>query len=275
MDPRLHRLLACTVFCGCFNPTGSPDLSGSTSSTGPATWTEASSGGMWTASSEPVSSSTTGLPASTSTGSTEAPDTSTTGSAVCGDGHLDAGEECDDGPLVAGCSSSCRLYRHVFVTSQVFTGDLGGLDGADAKCQAAAQAGDLSGTYRAWLSSLTESALDRLVHSQIPYRLVDGKEVASDWDDLTDGTLLAGINVSELKGAPGKGAHTCMPDSLSIVWTGTTETGSPVGGEYFCGGWASPSGSGYAGVAGSVDSTWTANCLAKCNDQASLYCVEQ
>ena len=163
----------------------------------------------------------------------------------------------------------------MFVTSQVFTGDLGGLDGADAKCQAAAQAADLSGTFRAWLSSSTVSALERFVHSGVPYRLVNGKEIASNWDDLTDGTLAMGIDVSELKGAPGKGTHTCMPDSLSIVWTGTKETGAPVGGEYFCDGWVSPTGSGYAGAAGSADSTWTANCLPQCSDQAALYCVEQ
>ena len=275
MDPRLHWLLACTVVCGCFNPTGSPDLSGSTSSTGPATWTEASSGSAETASSEPASSSTTGRPVSTSTGSTDVPDTSTTGDGVCGDGHLDNGEDCDDGPLATGCSSSCKLYRRVFVTSQVFTGDLGGLDGADAKCQAAAQAVELSGIYLAWLSSADASPSSRFIKSTIPYRLLNGSDVVANWADLTDGSLAAGINVSEVNGGPGKGMHSCVPDTAPIVWTSTKDSGSATGGMYACNQWTALAGEGSAGLAGSVDFTWTSNCLAECGDEAALYCVEQ
>ena len=38
------------------------------------------------------------------------------------------------------------------------------------------------------------SAGDRLAHSSVPYRLVEGTEVASGWDDLTDGQLANSIN---------------------------------------------------------------------------------
>lgn len=274
MDPRLPWILAGAALCGCFSPTGSGNTSSSTSTSDLSTSGDASTGA--------TEAATTGLAGSTETGSTGAPSTNstgataaTTGGAVCGDGHVDGGEECDEGQLAEGCSSSCKLYRHVFVTSQVFTGELGGLEGADAKCQEAAAAGQLPGTYRAWLSSSSESPNTRFVHSAIPYRLIDGKEIASDWNDLTDGTLAAGINVSEHEGLPGKGEHSCIPSRLSIVWTGTKTTGTAVAGDYFCGEWSGIAGDGSAGVAGLADSTWTANCLPTCGEQAALYCVEQ
>lgn len=274
MDPRLYWLLSGAALCGCFSPTGSGNTSSSSTTSDLSASGDASTGA--------TEAATTGLAGSTETGSTGAPSTSstgatvaTTGDGVCGDGQLDEGEECDDGQLAEGCSSSCKLYRHVFVTSQVFTGDLGGLEGADAKCQEAAADGQLPGTYRAWLSSSTESPKNRFVHSTIPYRLLDDKEIASGWNDLVDGSLAAGINVSEEKSAPGKGTHSCMPSSLSIVWTSTNDAGAPVGAQYSCNDWKGLSGNGSAGVAGSADFTWTSNCLPTCSDQAALYCFEE
>lgn len=229
-----------------------------------------------------METATTDLPSSTATASTDAVSssstsvaTSTTSGAVCGDGHIDEGEACDDGPLAAGCSSSCQLYRRVFVTSQVFPGDLGGLTGADAKCQEAAVEGNLPGNYFAWLSSSNDSPEDRFVRSSIPYQLVDGNEIAINWDDLTDGTLATGITVSEKKGAPGKGTHSCLPTSAPIVWTNTKDAGTTNGGQNSCGEWGELTGQGSTGIAGRVDFSWTSNCLAMCADEAALYCFEQ
>ena len=65
------------------------------------------------------------------------------------------------------CSTSDTMqiistYRKVFVTSIGYDGNLGGLAGADAKCMTRAAAGNLSGTYKAWLSSSTVNAKDRI-----------------------------------------------------------------------------------------------------------------
>lgn len=274
MDPRLPWILAGAALCGCFSPTGSGNTSSSTSTSDPSASGDAST--------RTTESATTELPSSTATASTGAPSTNstgataaTTGDGVCGDGHLDEGEECDEGQLAADCSSSCNLYRHVFVTSRVFTGELGGLEGADAKCQEAAADGQLPGTYRAWLSSSTESPKDRFVHSTIPYRILDDNEIASGWDDLIDGSLAAGINVSEKKGAPGKGTHSCLPTSAPIVWTNTNDAGTSNGGQNSCGEWDGVTGQGSTGIAGRVDFSWTSNCLATCADEAALYCFEQ
>jgi len=52
-----------------------------------------------------------------------------------------------------------RLNPNImFTTSRLFDGNLGNLDGADAKCQAAAQAAGLRGSYRAYLGSSSVGA---------------------------------------------------------------------------------------------------------------------
>jgi hypothetical protein len=72
----------------------------------------------------------------------------------------------------------------VFATSQGFTGNLGGLAGADAICQAEANAAGLPGTYKAFLSDNNTSAADRLNQSSLPYELVNGTPIAADWADI-------------------------------------------------------------------------------------------
>jgi len=80
----------------------------------------------------------------------------------CGDGQLDPGDEqCDPGMLVdpsseaVPCAPTCRFAgRTVFLSSQAYYGDLGGVSGADLKCQTLAKAFDPghAHTYRAWIS---------------------------------------------------------------------------------------------------------------------------
>jgi Protein of unknown function (DUF1554) len=68
---------------------------------------------------------------------------------------------------VCGGAESCA----VFVTSTTHTGNLGGLDGADAICQARAESLNSAapaGTYKAWLSTAAESAAARLTHATVP-----------------------------------------------------------------------------------------------------------
>ncbi len=99
------------------------------------------------------------------------------------------------------------VTKIVFITSTIFAdGNLGGIVGADAECQALADAASLSGTFLAWLSdSLGNSpATDpNFVKSEVPYLRVDGIMVASSWADLVDGSLLAPIEVDEQGNHPG------------------------------------------------------------------------
>ncbi len=135
----------------------------------------------------------------------------------------------------------------VFVTAATYLGDLSGPDGADALCQAEAEAGPtaLAGTARAWLSTLTENAKDRIPQSG-PYVAIDGFVIADDLTDLTDGDINDFIN------------HTADGFKLKAaaeVWTGTNSDGTYS--THDCAGWTSTNAGGTRGSTGGTDGKWT------------------
>ena len=84
----------------------------------------------------------------------------------------------------------------------LYDGNLGGLAGADAKCDLLASNAGLTGTFRAWLSDGIDSPDTRFLKAGNPYVLVDNTTViASDWTDLTSGSIQAPINLTELGGS--------------------------------------------------------------------------
>ena len=96
----------------------------------------------------------------------------------------------------------------MFVTSTTHTGNLGGLAGADAICQARAQAGGLAGTYRAWLSTSTVNANTRFGAASGWVR-VDGKPFVATVADLGAGKLFTPPRIDELGNDVGEvGAQT-------------------------------------------------------------------
>ena len=128
----------------------------------------------------------------------------------CGNAIVENGESCDDGNLNNGdgCSAICAIepYTLVFVTSQTWNGNLGGVAGADAKCQqAAASVPAFAGSYwRAWISdNLGNTASNRLYHETKTYRSLGlGSSggniiIANNWNDLTDASLRNPINVDD------------------------------------------------------------------------------
>lgn len=158
--------------------------------------------------------------------------------------------------------------KKIFVT-YAGTGNLGGLAGADVKCQQKANTAGLDGVFKAWLSSSTVSASSRLYPSSQPYKLVNGVEVASNWGDLTDGTLKNPINLNE------KG-HTVN----STVWTGTNSNGASYSlngntPEYFCFDWTRDYGGGNIGQSSFKDKYWTSKQGDFCGTARYLYCFEQ
>jgi len=163
--------------------------------------------------------------------------------ARCGDGVLDAEfEACDLGDLngtgtspddMAPCSPSCRFHgRPVFVTSQAYSGALGGLSGADLKCQARAAAAGLAHphTYRAWLADGFDSPEDRFEQKQFagaPYMRLDGRVVAADYDELITLGPRTGIALTEL-------------GELLVeewVWTNTSAFGESFSADNHCTHW--------------------------------------
>lgn len=198
--------------------------------------------------------------------------------ATCGDGFVWAGnEECDDGNLDNndGCTPGCLYeYRFVFVSSMMYTGDMGGLVGADLECQQLADDAGVPGIFMAWLSpSLNSDPDDRFTHSNKPYTRVDGVIVADNWNDLTDGTLDNPINLTELGGPAPLGNADCVGVP---VWTGTNQFGMFQNYNWTCSGYTSNNGDGAWGRADSTTSSWTQWCAGgPCNSLAPIYCFEQ
>lgn len=208
----------------------------------------------------------------------------------CGDCTTDCGSSsyCDDGScksLLGGtcweasdCMSGrctdgvCLNSKIVFVSSQRYTGQLGGLRGADAKCQGLANAADLSGNYRAWLADDIGSPDIHFTRSQAPYILTDGSLVALNWEDLTDGSLVGAIFLDE-HGDP-------IPSSNGrvAVWTNTDPQGQSIGyADEGCGQWKSGDVNveSIVGLINNRDATWSTGDIRTCNDWLHLYCFEQ
>jgi hypothetical protein len=162
----------------------------------------------------------------------------------------------------------CTDKNVVFITSTLYNANLGGLAGADAKCQARADAAELPGSYRAWLSDSATSAADRFAHSALPYVLINGAQIAANWTDLTDGTLAAPINVDESGFAP---------TDKGYAWTSTTVAGQalPADSLITCQDWGSADSllQGSLGSSRTSDAGWTDSSLsANCGYTTHLYC---
>nr|WP_293178178.1 DUF1554 domain-containing protein [Nannocystis sp.] len=209
----------------------------------------------------------------------------------CGDGQVDPGDElCDPGVAVdpeseaVPCAATCRFAgRIVFLSSQTYTGDLGGVSGADLKCQALAKAFDpgRAHTYRAWISDSVSEPATTFAHGAMftatPYVLRSGVEVAASFEDL----ILHGPKVG-----------ITLTDTLETlfdrrVWTHTTHAGVAVPDDHHCTQWSSKL-FNLKGVVGSnglpPDSPdlqtwtderwWTRYEERNCNLFARLYCFE-
>ncbi|PCC69088.1 Myxococcus cysteine-rich repeat-containing protein [Nannocystis exedens] len=195
----------------------------------------------------------------------------------CGDQLRNGAEECDDGNLFDDddCSNECLAPRIVFATAATYSGDLGGLDGADAKCLEAAQALALPPDveWSAWLSDATadpatSDRFDTLYSGY--YKLTTGEVVAHGWGELTTLPLQAAIGIDET-GTP--------LDLPAPVWSNTFRNGTRIGADH-CDSWTSSAVEtlGRLGVAGATNTTWSdapANNPADCSQLLHLYCFQR
>lgn len=298
-------LLGCGINnnCGKFNPFGCAkgDESGGvevtsmvseTTSTTPTstsnvatTTTDPSTG-----STVPVDPTTSTMATSPTTVDTTMSDTTTTESSTldttdsmtettsttapgCGDGTVDDGEECDDGNKTPddGCDNECvAVHRLVFISSALYKGDLGGLEGADNKCRDLAKAIYPTKTFKAWLSTGTESAANRIGSGFTGLYVLskDDIKVANGWAGLTEKELLHAINVDE------KGTIIGAPQAGEAVWTNTAADGEA--GTVDCMEWTSLAigPKGKTGISSETMATWTSNADLSCGASGHLYCFE-
>jgi len=174
----------------------------------------------------------------------------------------------------------------VFLTSELYSGDLGGIDGAADKCNNLAALAGLPGVYRAWLSDLTNNGINSDANFKKsfnnPYVLVDGTTIATNWDDLTDGSLDTSIYLDE---------NGLIPPGNKSVWTGTLASGELAPLHYneppltYCDDWTTnvwyTSGSAN-GHSDNNDSTWSSYYGTapeyddpSCDSLKRLYCFQQ
>lgn len=152
-------------------------------------------------------------------------------------------------------------YSRVFVTSTVYNGNLGGIEGADAKCQARAGVSNLGGTWKAWISGTSDSSSpsNRFYHSTVPYKSLNNVIIAKDWNDLVNGQKTLSVN------------EFAKDVSTQNAWTNTLYTGKL----YFsnprgdCNEWTS------ADPTLSASSAYGPSYSYLCDYNLALYCFEQ
>jgi hypothetical protein len=200
----------------------------------------------------------------------------------------------DTGPTGDGGGSTTMSF---FVTSESagMGGNLGGLAGADAKCQALATAVGAGGkTWKAYLSTATENARDRI--GQGPWRNQKGEIIANNLTQLHDQGMNGTLNstwpigpdavpkILDEKGMPVPSGGGGMPQRHDIV-TGTNAMGM-VDGSNHCNNWTSMSGAdmvtvGHSNRAGGMrDPSWTTAHTVTCSPtgitsgggRGSIYC---
>jgi hypothetical protein len=187
-----------------------------------------------------------------------------------------------DGAAIDAPPPDADLSAHlVFVTSTVQSCALGGLTGADAICQARAQATSLPGTYKAWLADANGSPATRMVHHLGVYQLVTGAAIAQGWNDLTDGNLANKIDRTE-GGVQlgGVGCDASQPTCHFVcaggeVWSNVDGAGNRRS-VADCTGWTTL-GSATAGNDGKTDASWTAGDCTPIGAGTALpiFCIQQ
>lgn len=206
-------------------------------------------------------------------GTSDAGDAGTVDSSATVDGSIGAGScaPCTGVARSLCVSGACVVAQRVFLSSTGSTANLGGVTGANAKCQALADAAKLGGTWAAWLStSSTDDPSSRFSHSVGPYRLLDGTILAGDWNELVSGTLRAPIQIEE------NGHTIALPVE---VWTGTSSNGNAFG--LGCDGFTNGTSTSLSdattvGVTDQKNYKWTDVYLQSCNrTEPRLYCFEQ
>ena len=220
----------------------------------------------------------------------------------CGTADLDAGDTCTvmvsvtpsavgvrtmtlartciEGGTATTVADEVMVNRpmYIFISSQSYIGNLGGLAGADQTCQALANAGTLTGplgrTWKALLSQNTGTvvnAKDRFTWTgpviDMANHIVTRDPSTWPWATANDNSEV-GVNES---GGP--------PDD-SYVWTGSTIEGVSKGANSDCNGWTDEGSDGVSGWSGETanfpSNSWFDSFANTCGSQwFGLYCVSE
>ena len=187
------------------------------------------------------------------------------GTGECIDGAQGVLNNVIDARTLLNAMASTIVGKRVFVTSNLYNGDLGGNDGANAICNKHATDAGLEGWYKAWLSDGRTHLAKSFSNHSMPYVRTDGVQVSVNFDGLLDGNIDAAIDRDEFgrELEPKWGA-----------WTGTKENGRSE--RKHCKKWTnSDSADGFHGCSSSSSYAWSSCGQNNCSNDYALYCVEQ
>lgn len=151
----------------------------------------------------------------------------------------------------------------IFVTNTVYSGPLGRLAGADAKCMFAVTYSDLDlpGNWKAIISDESTSANSRTPNG--PYYRVDGVLIANTKAELFSGSLSNPVNLNE---------HGTTPAGTTLSWTGSFGDGAIMSG-HTCNDWGFVDAIGMTGLWTSTGTNWMEEIPFDCSHSKHLYCV--
>jgi hypothetical protein len=164
--------------------------------------------------------------------------------------------------------------KRIFVTATAYTGNLGGISGADAKCTSDANK-PTTGTYKAYLSEGTNRIACSVNWCSDSSQMVDWPMVPQRNYIRSDRSKLIGKSFDN--GVLDFFGGNSIDDTAHAVWVGLylsyTSNSSPAS----CQAWTSASAgqSGYIGDASSANTAHRNNGPSTCDVARRLYCVEQ
>jgi hypothetical protein len=212
----------------------------------------------------------------------------------CGDGELDVGhEQCDAGSLIngsgesgedgmAGCGHDCGFAGlRIFLSSQLFTGDMGSRVGADLACQTMALNAKFSHPER-FVAVLADS-------QSSPNTLLAGDASGLPYISPS-GLILAASYPALIALGPGSGITTTEIGEMLMgerIWTNVNGLGSAylLEPEFTCADWTSADATMMARIGvNAVEPDeliqwqearqWVSYAMKSCKEEYRIYCVE-
>jgi hypothetical protein len=182
-------------------------------------------------------------------------------------------DDVSTGPAGSASVEIDNAITRVFVSSFSMNGDLGGPTGADELCTNAAMDADLGGTWSAFLSGGSRSAISHIADG--PYHRLDGVLIATDRADLADGSISAPINVDE-NGSTGVSdwVFTGSTAAGTVSGPGTASGGNCVGWTQGHGVWAGDHWYAHVGKSYRSDAYWVVGGNLFCSHGSRVYCFE-
>lgn len=168
----------------------------------------------------------------------------------------------------ADAADSAPPPFYVFITEGTWKGqEVGGLAGADGKCQAEAESAGLTGRYQSWLDGEKVGFDTRMATDGGPWLRMDGEEIFHDFSRLHTAPAVP-LRYTAKKGTLPAGTH---------FWTGQLYPDASPGGteSVDCASWTS-SDAGLLGVYGDPEGTkfdWTFLGRDTCDQALHLVCI--